>query len=340
MRLLLFPFAILYDLVIRLRNRLYDAGYKPSAQFDIPVISVGNLAAGGTGKTPMVQYLIKLLMSRYKVATLSRGYGRRTKGIRIAGEADNATTLGDEPFQFYKNFRNRITVAVGEERALAIPYILHEQPETQVILLDDAFQHRKVKPTFQILLTDYNRPFYQDFVLPAGQLREARSGAGRADVIIVTKCPADLSDDARAEMEKHIRKYSEKPVFFATIHYCNPVRFTNRSLWQDNIVLVSGVANPKPFEQYVKQFFNVVKHVVFKDHHVYTPEDVHSLVFKAIDHDACIVTTEKDAVKLGDEKFRAAFEKISLFYIPIEMQFLKGGKDFNEMIFNVLQHAS
>ena len=190
LRILLFPFSWLYYLITQIRNRLYDRGLKPSVKFELPVICVGNLTVGGTGKTPMIEHLIRLLQNRFKVATLSRGYGRATKGIRIAGPSENASTIGDEPFQFYTKFGKRITVAVGEERALAIPTILQECSDTQIILLDDGFQHRKVSPGFSILLTDYHRPFYNDFLLPSGRLRESRWGAERADVIVVTKCPS------------------------------------------------------------------------------------------------------------------------------------------------------
>ena len=168
LRVLLFPFAIIYNVITSLRNRLYDQGVKPSIKFELPVIGVGNLTAGGTGKTPLTEYLIRLLARNYKVATLSRGYGRRTKGFRIAQPTDSAATVGDEPFQFFVKFGDRVKVAVGEERALAIASLLQQYPRTEVILLDDAFQHRRVIPSLNILLTDYHRPFYEDLLLPAG----------------------------------------------------------------------------------------------------------------------------------------------------------------------------
>jgi tetraacyldisaccharide 4'-kinase len=341
LRLVLFPFAILFDLVTSVRNRLYDRGLKPAATFEVPVISVGNLTVGGTGKTPMMEYIIRLLIPRYRIAALSRGYGRATKGFRIAGGTDDASTIGDEPLQLYRNFRDRITVAVGEERALAIPHILHEHPDTEVILLDDAFQHRKVKPSFQILLTDWSRLFYRDYVLPAGRLRESRSGASRADVIVVTKCPREISEGAMAEIEKSIHNYAQKPVFFTTIQYGKAIALARATGLKPNVVLVSGIANHEPFEQYAKKNYAVLRHFVFPDHHVYTPREVESIVQFAAEHNASIVTTEKDAVKLNSPKFEAIIKETSFFYLPIEIEFLKNGQVFDELVFNLLQpHAS
>ena len=203
---LLYPFTLLYGTITDFRNHLYNMGQRPSIQFDTNVINVGNLTVGGTGKTPHVEYLIRLLHSQYKVATLSRGYGRKTKGFILANDEATAESIGDEPLQFYKKFKNECVVSVGEERALAIPHILTEHPETQVVLLDDAYQHRAVTPSFNILLTDYNRLFYQDYPFPSGRLRERRKGAKRANAVIVTKCPDDLSSSAQQAIEQQIRK--------------------------------------------------------------------------------------------------------------------------------------
>src|SRR5687768_4340702 len=261
LRILLFPFALAYDLVTSLRNYLYDRGIKPSARFEVPVICIGNLSVGGTGKTPMVEHLIRLLYQQHRVATLSRGYGRKTKGFRLAADGDSPSTLGDEPFQFYSKFKDHITVAVGEERALAIPTILQTDSDVEVVLLDDAFQHRKVTPSLSILLSDYNRPFYDDYILPAGRLRESKQNAARADVIVVTKCPPQLSDDAMIEIEHAIRRHAEKPVFFASIRYGGPIPFSHSASAQiKNVILISGIANAKPLEDYVKQNFTMLTH--------------------------------------------------------------------------------
>jgi tetraacyldisaccharide 4'-kinase len=339
LRLLLFPLAMLYDIVTSVRNRLYDKGSKPVAEFDLPVIGVGNLAVGGTGKTPMVEYLIRLLHPPYKIATLSRGYGRKTKGFRVASAEDDASTLGDEPFQLYRKFHGSIQVAVGEERALAIPYIVDEFPETQIILMDDAFQHRSVKPSFQILLTDYNNLFFKDNLLPAGTLRESARGAQRADVIVVTKCPVTIKDDEVLEIEKSIRDYSQKPVFFSGIRYGNPIALDRAENLLKRVVLVSGIANHKPFENYVNLHYSVVKHFDFPDHHNYTIENLNTVIALAKKEDAMVIVTEKDAVKLNVPRFRHALTEVSFFYLPIEIEFLKNGKEFDEMLLNTLKQA-
>lgn len=334
LRLLLFPFAVLYDAATRLRNHLYNIGYRHSISFDRPVIVVGNLRVGGTGKTPMVEYLVHLLKEQYHVATLSRGYGRRSRGFRIAQSADNAKTLGDEPMQYRLKFDKSITVCVGEDRALAIAELLGEKVETEVIILDDAFQHRAVQPTFNILLTEYSAPFFNDFVLPTGDLREARSGAQRADAIIVTKCPAQISNESRAYMVEGIRQYApSKPVFFSTVHYQEPKPVCGALWFEPNkAVLITGIAHPAPFVEYVKNRYSIEKHYRFADHHNYTLQDVHSVVafVKACGADTVLLTTEKDMVRLLP--FQEHLEQIPLFYIPISMQFLESGSDFDRLV--------
>lgn len=210
------PFSILYKLVMQFRNHLYDIEYKAVFHFNTKVISVGNLSMGGTGKTPFVEYILRFLIEKgysNKVATLSRGYGRKTKGFRIANNEDSPKTVGDEPFQIYQKFRNEAVVSVGEDRVLAIPSIIYEHPENEIIVLDDAYQHRSVKPNFSILLTDFSSLFYDDYVLPSGTLRESRKGAKRADVVIVTKCPLDLGKTEQEKIKERIEKYSDKEVF-------------------------------------------------------------------------------------------------------------------------------
>ncbi len=282
LKILLFPFAVLYDIITRLRNHAYDTGRKPSVHFDVPVIGVGNLTVGGTGKTPMVEHLIRVLSPSYRVATLSRGYGRRTKGFRLATVSDTAGTLGDEPLQLFRKFGQTVTVAVGEDRAFAIPNILQEQPETEVVLMDDAFQHRRVRPLVNLLLSDYSRPFYRDMLLPAGRLRESRSGAGRADVVIVTKCPVEIQEDEMMAIEDAIREYSPAPVFFTTIRYGNPVPFGGFSTNADaapaeRVILVTGIAQAGPLVAYLKKSYTLVEHVAFADHHRYTRADLEGL---------------------------------------------------------------
>lgn len=341
LRILLLPFAALYNLITWLRNRLYDQGLRPSIKFEVPVIGIGNLAAGGTGKTPLTEYLIRLLARDHKVATLSRGYRRATKGFHIAGITDSAATLGDEPFQFYLKYGDRVTVAVGEERAYAIPNILQEHPDTQIILLDDAYQHRSVTPSLNILLSDYHRPFYNDLLLPAGRLRESRSSAKRADVVVVTKCPSEMSDEEIIEIEKKIREYVMKPIFFTHIRYRDPVAFADHGLkLSDKVVLVSGISNHKPFEHYAAQNFTVVKQFNFKDHHSYTTSDIEKLNRFVKEHPgASILTTEKDKVKLEAKEFERYNRSLPLFYLPIEIEFIKNGQDFDEIVLNSVKRA-
>jgi tetraacyldisaccharide 4'-kinase len=341
LRILLYPMAMAYNFITGLRNRLYDRGLKPSVTFELPVINVGNLTVGGTGKTPLIEYLIRLLAPNHKVATLSRGYGRNTTGFRVASPTDNAGTLGDEPTQFYQKYGDRVTVAVGEERALAIPNILQDHPDTEIILLDDAYQHRKVRPSLNILLSDYNRPFYDDLLLPAGRLRESRQGAARADVVVVTKCPPEITDDEMMEIDQQVRRYVGKPVFFTHVRYGNPMPVTAQAQkLGDEVVLVTGIANAKPLVHYLKQTFNLVKHFDFTDHHTYRASDLEDFTSALKAHPkASFLTTEKDKVKLVSPAFREAIEKIPLFYLPIEVEFIKNGQDFDEIVLNHLKRA-
>lgn len=345
LKILLFPFAILYDIITRLRNRAYDTGRKPSVQFEVPVIGVGNLTVGGTGKTPMVEHLIRVLSPSYRLATLSRGYGRRTKGFRLAAAGDTASTLGDEPLQLFRKFGETVTVAVGEDRAFAIPNILQEQPDTEVVLMDDAFQHRRVRPLINLLLSDYNRPFYRDLLLPAGRLRESRRGAGRADVVIVTKCPPEIQEEEMMEIEDAIHEYSLAPVFFTTIRYGNPVPFGAFSANpdaapDDRIILVTGIAQAGPLVAYLKKSYTVLDHLAFPDHHTYTRADLEKLAGRvAQEPGLSIVTTEKDSVKLTDASLADLAGRLPMFYLPMEAQFVKNGKDFDAVVLNAIESA-
>lgn len=338
-QILLFPFAALYNIVLGIRNRMYDQGLKPSVRFDIPVIGVGNLTVGGTGKTPLTEYLIRSLGKGHKLATLSRGYGRRTKGFRLASKTEDATTIGDEPWQLYGKFGGHVVVAVGEERALAIPHILQEHPDVQLILMDDAFQHRRVVPSLNVLLSNFNRPFYNDYVMPLGRLRESRNGARRADVVVVTKCPPTLTDDAMMEIEREIREYVEKPVFFSYTRYGNPtpISTTAQSIG-DTVALLSGIADPGPLKQYVTQRYKLLKHFDFADHHHYTLADIRKLVQFAKDNpSASILTTEKDKAKLESPDFDQLIATLPVFVLPIELDFIKSGRDFDALILNSIQ---
>ena len=337
---LLFPFAILYDFITRFRNYLYDTGRRGSVKFEANVISVGNLTVGGTGKTPHIEYLIRLLKGRYNVATLSRGYGRKTKGFILADAEASATSIGDEPFQYYNKYGTEITVAVGEDRAIAIPSILYERPDTKLILLDDAYQHRAVCPLLNILLSDYNRPFYKDYVLPYGRLRESRTGANRADVIIVSKCPPEIDRKEQELIENEIKKFVkvETPIYFSSIRYSAPKAvFSNETLIEKHkVLLFTGLANPLPFENHVKSKFEVSKHLVFKDHFMYKEADILGIleVFNQLNvkGDHFLMTTEKDMVKLLSKELKMLLMNVPIFYIPIEVFFINKGDEFDATI--------
>ena len=339
---LLLPFTFIYNSVTRFRNYLFDTGFKKSFEFEANVIGVGNLSVGGTGKSPMVEYLINLLADKYKVATLSRGYGRATKGFRIADTEDTAATIGDEPFQFYNKFKN-ISVTVGEERAVAIPHILAEL-DSDVILMDDAFQHRYVKPGLNIMLSDYNRPFYTDFVLPSGRLRESREGASRADIIVVTKCRDDISLQEMDAIEKEISVYApEANVCFTSIKYLKPSPVFENAEFSKNILLFSGIANNKPLIEHVSTHFEIIDEFYFADHHAYTTKDLNALEerFQRISiTNKCLLTTEKDMVKLLDPTLESTIHHLPIFYIPIETYFVRGGKIFDEMVLNSIKQYS
>ncbi len=333
-RILLFPFALIYDFVTRIRNRMYDLRLTPSVGFDIPVICVGNLSVGGTGKTPVIEYLIRLLADHNQLAVLSRGYKRKTKGFRLATPSDSASTLGDEPFQLYTKYGDRITVSVGEDRALAIPSIIQAEEDVEVILLDDGFQHRRVRPGFSILLTDFNKPFYHDFLLPMGRLRESRVNVNRADVIIVTKCPSDMDINFINEIEASIRKYTAKPVFYSSIAYGAPISFGDPlAIISNSVLLVTGIANAEPLIAFVKSEYTLIEHLDFSDHYDYSLNDIQK--FESIikkNPGFSILTTEKDMVKLVDPRFMEMISGLPLFYIPIEVKFMKDGKEFDNLV--------
>ena len=278
----------------------------------------------------MVEYLIKRHLPPEdgpvaQTVTLSRGYGRQTTGFRSAGETDTARTIGDEPLQLYRKFGHYIRVCVGERRADAIQIIQSRYPETGRIVLDDAFQHRAVRPHLNLLLMDYNRPFYTDHPFPAGRLRERRHGARRADALIVTKCPTDLSAPGQQVIRAKLSRYTrpQTPVFFGTLQYDQPMAFADQqpSDGLRAVVLVSGLANADPLEQYVRQAFSMHHHHRFADHHAYTRTDLDQLL-RELTPGASLLTTEKDWVKLDALLTPTERTTLPLFYLPVRMAFL------------------
>lgn len=341
--LALYPFSVLYDGATRLRNHLYELEIKKSVRFETVVINVGNLAVGGTGKTPMIEYLIRLLHSRYKLATLSRGYGRRTYGFRLAGEEDTAVTLGDEPYQLYRNWKEKIVVAVGEQRAMAIPQILYEHPETEVILLDDAYQHRPVQADLNILLTTWQQPFFRDRVLPAGRLRESRKGAVRAGAVVVTKCPALPPQKEVAEYRQEIARYagSETPVYFSSLAYDTPYRLFDKKEEEEEepggVVLVSGLARAGLLQEEAASRYKLLRHFNFTDHHRYTLKEVEEFVGCAKEHaGAVILTSEKDAVKWLDPAIAGLLQEVPVYILPVRHRFLKEDAAFESLILKTI----
>lgn len=325
-RIILFPFSLLYGLIVIIRNYLYNKKYLKSVSFNLPIICVGNLSVGGTGKSPMVEYLLSMLQSQYKLATLSRGYKRKTKGYALAHEQTSALEIGDEPMQFHRKFPN-VAVAVGEERIVAIPQLLHDRPGTNVIILDDAFQHRSVKAGLNILLTDYSDLFTRDFFLPTGNLRDQRSSYKRADVIVVTKCPATINEEEKQKLTTEINPLTHQQLFFTTIQYGTPyhiITLQQRNITQvDEVLLVCAIANPKPLKSYLVQHAHTYDEMRYTDHHIYTIDDLKEIREKFDDISAwqkLIVTTEKDAVRLI--KFREQLINLPVLVIPVQHKFL------------------
>lgn len=328
-RFLLFPFAIMYTVITSFRNFLFDVGVFKSTSFQKPIIAVGNLSVGGTGKSPQIEYLIQLLKGKHKLAVLSRGYGRKTKGFVLANEQKSSEDIGDEPLQFYRKFDD-ITVAVDENRVRGIQQL----EDAEMVLLDDAFQHRKVKAGFYILLTKYNDLFSNDFVLPTGNLRERRVGAKRADVIVVTKCPNRMEVEEQNAIESLIRRYFKGPIFFSTIQYANALQSNSEEIIQTadlkeyEVLLVTGIANPTPLLEYLSDLKCNFKHIQFPDHHQFTEKEIGGLQhqFSLLNSEKRIIlTTEKDFVRLSTTLTH-------LYYLAIETRFVEKQQSFDKMI--------
>ena len=344
-RIVLFPLALVYGLIIIIRNWLYDKEYIKSAAFIFPVICVGNLAVGGTGKSPMVEYLLALLHPHFKIATLSRGYKRKTKGYVIANELTTALDIGDEPMQFHLKFPD-VTVTVGEERIVAIPYLLQDKPELQAIILDDAFQHREVRAGLNIILTEFNNLYSNDFFLPTGDLRDEWASAKRAEIIVVTKCLPNLTKDKKEKIIRSLHILPVQQIFFTTIEYGTPYHIFHQTLrkvtQQDEVLLVCGIANPKPLKEYLMQHAYTYYQKDYSDHHIFSIDDLNTIKERYNEIDAeykMILTTEKDAVRLT--KFKDELKEIPLYVLPIRHQFLfNEGEQFNATLISFIRNFS
>lgn len=334
-RKILYPFSIVYGGLMLLRNKLYDNGIFKSTSFKIPVISVGNLSFGGTGKTPMVEYLIKLLKKDYRLATLSRGYNRKTSGFRLLEGNETAAEVGDEPLQFKTKFPE-ITVAVDESRTNGITKLLSQTTPPELIILDDAFQHRKVRADLHILLTPCKDLYSDDLVLPAGNLREPGRGAKRAKIIIVTKCPADLREEEKDKIKAKLNLQPEQRLFFSAIGYDETVRNKSGSLilsefGTDKFVLITGIADPDPLKKFLSSANLEFEHHKFPDHHNFSVKEIKAIKDKL--GEKKILTTEKDFMRL-----KAFFPASKLYFLPIRVEFYREAEqELQKLVKQVIQ---
>lgn len=327
-RILLFPFTLLYTGIISFRNIFYEAGLLKSTAFDLPVINVGNLSIGGTGKTPHIEYLIHLLNPHLKLATLSRGYKRKSKGFKLIQSSDNALTAGDEPLQYKLKF-NDVAVAVSESRNIGIPLIVQKNPDVDLILLDDAFQHRSVVPGLNILLTAYYNLFTDDFLLPAGRLREPRSSYHRADIIIVTKCPNLIDADERQNIIKKINPDPNQKILFSKYRYLDPFYIFDKEITfplldTHRVILISAIAHVDYLLDYLDEKCYVENIIKYEDHHYFSEFELDQFkkIYDNVSTDNTVfLTTEKDAMRLSLHKEFLMKNNIPVFVLPILVDF-------------------
>nr|WP_315157976.1 tetraacyldisaccharide 4'-kinase [uncultured Flavobacterium sp.] len=335
LRIFLFPFAIIYGAITSIRNFLFDIGFLKSYSFSIPIIAVGNLSVGGTGKTPQIEYLIRLLSSKYRVATLSRGYKRQSQGFLLADASVNAASLGDEPFQFFQKFP-AIQVAVDANRKNGIEQLLSQKNIPEIILLDDAYQHRKVKAGFYILLTAYGDLYADDYLLPTGNLRESRSGTQRAAIVVVTKCPKNLSNDEQIGIKMQLNLAENQQLYFTFIDYEDSVyskelQVKLADLENESKLLLAGIAKPASFFEYLKKENDIC--LTFPDHHHFSESEIIAVQKQAKGRK--IITTEKDYVRLKDSILSE-----QLYYLPIRSSFISNEKEFEQTILDYVGTSS
>ncbi|MGM5630841.1 tetraacyldisaccharide 4'-kinase [Apibacter raozihei] len=341
MKIFLYPFSGLYWLVTYIRNKFFDWGIYRSKTYRKPVIAVGNLSVGGTGKSPFVIYLIDLLKDKYLIGIMSRGYGRKTKGYQFANYETGFEDIGDEPMQFFERFRNKIVVGVDEKRAEGIDHLINDfNPE--MFILDDAFQHRYVKADLYILLTDYFKPYYEDKILPVGRLREGKYGAKRAHIVVVTKCPEVVTEEDKKVIERKLKLQPYQALFFSKIVYEQKVKSFSFTLNIDEIshykvLLVTGIAKYEEILEFSHSQFAYVKHLQYKDHHNFSESDIEDIenAYQNIKGDSIILTTEKDYMRL--KHFQQL--KNNLFYLPINIE-LDRPEEFNALVFDFLNRKT
>lgn len=338
MKILLYPFASIYWLVTYIRNKFFDWGFLRSKKFNKPVIVVGNLNVGGTGKSPFVIYLIELLKDKGLIGVISRGYGRKTKGYFFANYKTTFEQIGDEPMQFFERFRNKIVVGVDEKRVHGINNFIKDfNPD--IFILDDAFQHRYVKAGLYILLTDYHSPYYEDHLLPLGRLREGVYGAKRAKIVVVTKCPEFLSSEEKKIIERKLKLQTYQSLFFSKIVYEDKIKSYNftlniKDISHYKVLLVTGIANCNNILDFVEQHFKSIIHLQFKDHHNFTEFDIENIQksYQKIKGDRIILTTEKDYMRL---KYFHQFRD-NLYYLPINIE-LDRPEEFSKLVNSYLK---
>lgn len=323
------PFSIIYGTILFLRNKCYDWGIFKSTRFNFPTIVVGNLTLGGTGKTPHIEYLVRLLQVKHKTATLSRGYKRTSKGFVIANLNSTINEIGDEPLQYKLKFKD-LVVAVDEKRVNGIKKIKEAHPDTQTILLDDAYQHRSLKAGLNILITEKDRLYNKDYVIPSGRLREFSSGSDRADIIIVSKTNKNLSSSDKKEIINQLNPQDYQTVYFSFIKYGEITPFkgtTNKvsnDFIQNDVLLLTGIAKPQPLVSKIKDEYNSVKHLAFSDHHHFNSSDIARIkkqYYNIKGNNKIIITTEKDIMRLSLPSIIEQLQDIPIFYIPIEVCF-------------------
>lgn len=346
----LLPFSWIYGSIVRFRNRLFDMGLKKSKSFSIPIISVGNITVGGSGKTPHVEYLIRLLHDKAKIAVLSRGYKRKSHGYVLAEESTTMPEIGDEPFQMHQKFSD-IYVAVDAKRARGIENLQNDEAtkDVDVVLLDDAFQHRYVKPGINILLVDYHRLIIYDKMLPAGRLREPLSGKNRADIVIITKCPKDLKPMEFRVLTKAMDLYPFQKLYFTSIDYDTPKGvFEEKQIELDklqnyHVLLLTGIASPKQMEHDLKPMTKDITNLSFGDHHSFKGKDIDRIndAFESMPEPRIIITTEKDAVRLRETEGLYEKVKSNMYELPIKVSFMLDQQDnFNEKIISYVRKNS
>lgn len=332
---ILFLFAQIYGIIIKIRYWLYKHHFLGATSFDVPVICIGNLSWGGTGKTPMIEYLINLLQEQYHIGVISRGYKRATSGFVLANLHHSYHDIGDEPLLLKYKHPN-IAIGVGEERIVAIPNLIAMQPQTNLIIMDDGFQHLSVRPQVNILLTTYQNPFWEDHLIPLGTLREFTSSKSRANIIIVTKCPPLLDKAAQQNMIAQIQPTKNQQVFFATIQY-QPIYHLldaakNNTIQQD-IILITGIANAAPLVEQLSKQFNIT-HLTYQDHHAFSLNELQRIQNKYPNQQW--ITTEKDAVRLLAHKDWLIENQIDVFIQAIAIQLLNSSSNFNDLIKNYI----